>query len=583
MSRRSSRRSVPTSYAEQSENESEHDPHYNDENLAPVSKTRETPKKKTILKGTAVSESEVTATKSPRTRMIKEEDKSEVTVKASPKRKTGKGKVEQDIKVEVATRKRKSASEQVDRGVTDEVDDEVKRDTKVKATVRTKKQPNGETKVEVEPTSVQTTAARKRKVKHEDEAESNTQVIEEKETKKVTKKRKTKAELEAEMLPLAARTAVSTLGKKMYIGAHVSAAGGVHKAVHNAVHIGGNAFALFLKSQRKWANPPLPADCRDNFIADCKTQGYEAGKHVLPHGSYLVNLAQIEDDKAKQAYDSFLEDLQRCEALGIKLYNFHPGNHANQTREQAIARIAKQLNRAHAATESVITVLENMAGQGNVVGSTWEDLRDIIALVERKDRVGVCIDTCHAFAAGYDLRTPESFAKVMDGFNEVVGAQYLKALHINDSKAPLGSHRDLHANIGTGFLGLRAFWNVANYAGFEGLPMVLETPIERKGDDGKTIEDKGVWAKEIKLLESLIDMDPESEFFKSEEKRLWDEGAGERERIGGQVERRKQKTLDDMFKKAKGKGEKKGLKKGKKEGSGSGSELSEGEGSGCSH
>lgn len=195
-----------------------------------------------------------------------------------------------------------------------------------------------------------------------------------------------------------------------------------------------------------------------------------------------------------------------------------------------------------------MTVLENMAGSGNVIGSTFEDLRDIIALVDDKTRIGVCIDTCHSFAAGYDLRSPEAFKKTMDSFSTIVGNQYLRALHLNDSKAPFSSRRDLHANIGTGFLGLRAFHNIVNYELFQDLPMVLETPIDRKDADGKVFEDKRVWATEIKLLEGLVGADVESESFKAEEQRLQDLGAEERKKFQGQVDKRTQKTIDSMFK-----------------------------------
>jgi AP endonuclease-1 len=271
-----------------------------------------------------------------------------------------------------------------------------------------------------------------------------------------------------------------------------------------------------------------------------------------------------------------LDDLQRCEELGIKLYNFHPGSSGKNPRPEAIARIAAQLNKAHKATKTVVTVLENMAGSGNVIGSTWEDLRDIIALIDDKSRVGVCIDTCHTFAAGYDLRSPEAFKKTMDSFSTIVGMSYLKALHLNDSKAPLSSNRDLHANIGTGFLGLRAFHNVMNFAAFQDMPMVLETPIDKKGSDGKSIEDKGVWATEIKLLESLIGMDASDEKFKEEEERLQALGAEERKKLQGQADKKQQKTLDSMFKKSSPKKK----KKARKEEDGNTSDESEG---GCSH
>ncbi|KAI2629662.1 AP endonuclease [Hypoxylon sp. NC1633] len=358
---------------------------------------------------------------------------------------------------------------------------------------------------------------------------------------KAGKKRKTAKAKPDNQMALAKRTAISTLKKSMYIGAHVSSAGGVQNSIHNAVQIGANSFALFLKSQRKWSNPPIAPDALNGFLTLSKEHNFEVHKHCLPHGSYLVNLAQAEKDKADQAYSSFVDDLQRCESLGVKLYNFHPGNTQGNTRADAIKRIATQLNKAHKATSTVVTVLENMAGQGNVIGSAFEDLRDIIALVEDKSRVGVCIDTCHAFAAGYDLRAPEAFEATITAFNDIVGASYLKAFHLNDSKAPLNSHRDLHANIGTGFLGLHAFHNVMNHGAFQGMPMVLETPIDRPGPDGKTFEDKQVWADEIKLLESLIGMDPDGDEFAALDARLQAQGASERSKIQDQVDRKSAK------------------------------------------
>ncbi|KAG5746879.1 hypothetical protein H9Q69_007661 [Fusarium xylarioides] len=367
-------------------------------------------------------------------------------------------------------------------------------------------------------------------------------------TAKTTKKRKTKAKDE-DAKPLADRTDVSSLKPTMNIGAHVSAAGGVQNSVTNAIHIGANAFALFLKSQRKWTNPPLDHEAKNQFISMCKEHSYSAGEHALPHGSYLVNLAQADEEKADQAYKSFLDDLERCEQLGIRLYNFHPGSTGGDARPAAIARIAAQLNKSHRATKTVITVLENMAGSGNVIGSTWEDLRDIIALVEDKSRVGVCIDTCHAFAAGYDLRTPEAFRKTVNSFNDIVGHKYLKAFHLNDSKAPFNSNRDLHANIGTGFLGLRAFHCIMNHAPFAGMPMVLETPIDRLGADGKSVEDKKVWANEIKLLERLVGMDAETEEFKDLEIELQAQGESERNKIQDQVDRKMAKDAKKGTKK----------------------------------
>jgi AP endonuclease-1 len=382
--------------------------------------------------------------------------------------------------------------------------------------------------------------------------------------KKVTRKRKTKEEKEAEAMPLAART----LGSKILVGAHVSSAGGVHNTIINSVHIGGNALALFLKSQRKWANPALQDDHCAQFLSSCKEHKYDLfGGHktppIVPHGSYLVNLAHPAPDRTKQAYDSFIDDLDRCRKLGIRLYNFHPGNCAASSRQDGIKHLAKQLNKAHAeaSSGSVITLLETMAGGGNVLGSTFEDLVDVISLIDDKERIGVCLDTCHVFAAGYDLRSPEAFKDTMAKFDKIVGLKYLRALHINDSKAPLSSHRDLHANIGTGFLGLRAFHNIVNEPRLWGLPMVLETPIDVKDKEtGKEVPDKSIWAREIKLLESLVGMHVESEQFQKLEEELQSSGKSERDRVMGQVERREEKKA-----KASAKGKKGTKKKGKKE------------------
>ncbi|MCJ1363374.1 hypothetical protein MMC16_002481 [Acarospora aff. strigata] len=431
--------------------------------------------------------------------------------------------------------------------------------------------------------------------KAETEVQDETQEVDDS-PKKPKKKRKTKEEKEAEAMPLAVRTT----GLKVYIGAHVSSAKGVQNSVTNCLHIGGNAFALFLKSQRKWENPPLQDENKTQFRAFCADHKYDAASHVLPHGSYLVNLAQEDPDKAAQAYTAFIDDLHRCEALGIKLYNFHPGWTGPSPRPTAISRIAHALNRAHASTTAVTPLLETMAGGGTVIGSRFEDLRDIISLVTDKSRIGVCLDTCHTFAAGYDIRTPETFAATLAEFDQVVGLRYLKALHLNDSKAPLGSRRDLHQNIGLGFLGLRAFWNVVNESRCWGVPMVLETPIEvavppivekepsvenpnpskdalvkRDAKDSKdaqekgkpkptpkpkTIEDKRIWAREIKLLESLVGMDPEGEEFRKMERDLAEQGREERDKYQEAWERKveKERVKEEKKGNAKGRGKKKG-------------------------
>ena len=371
------------------------------------------------------------------------------------------------------------------------------------------------------------------------------------------KRRKTKEEnknkkklAEKAMTPLAQRST----GLKHFIGAHVSSAGGVQNAVKNALHIGGNAFAMFLKSQRKWANPPLSDEHSDSFRASCKSHSYESGGHVLPHGSYLVNLAHTDPSRTQQAYDGFIDDLGRCNSLGIKLYNFHPGNSASSSKEEAITHLAEQLNRAHQDPKSgkVITLLETMAGMGNVIGATFEDLKQIIDQVKDKERVGVCLDTCHVFAAGYDLCSPEAFRNTFDKFDNTIGLKYLKALHVNDSKAPLGSNRDLHANIGTGFLGLRAFHNLMNEKRLQGLPFILETPTDAKNADGKATDDKSIWAREIKLLESLVDMDVHNSDFTDMERKLAAQGTEERNKIDDQVKRKEQKAIAKSRKRKKG-------------------------------
>jgi len=266
-----------------------------------------------------------------------------------------------------------------------------------------------------------------------------------------------------------------------------------------------------------------------------------------------VNLAHPDEERKKQAYDSFYDDLTRCHKLGIKLYNFHPGNANATTRENGIKLIADAINKAHKDPETgnVVPVLETMASLGNTIGGTFEDLAAIIEHVQNKERVGVCLDTCHIFAAGYDLRTPEAYAETMTKFDDIVGLKYLKAFHMNDSKAPLGSYRDLHARIGTGYLGLRAFHNIVNDERLHGLPMVLETPIDVKDENGKKTEDKGIWAREIKMLENLVGMDTESDDFLNWEADLFKEGTGERERIGDQVKRKKEKDASPKKKKGK--------------------------------
>ncbi|KAK9761386.1 DNA-(apurinic or apyrimidinic site) lyase [Basidiobolus ranarum] len=282
---------------------------------------------------------------------------------------------------------------------------------------------------------------------------------------------------------------------KKLVGAHVSAAKGVYNSIYNAHQIGGQAFALFLKSQRKWNSPEYTEEQISTFHKALKNFTYSSNQ-ILPHGSYLVNLGNPDGDKRDLSYKAFLDDLKRCEQLGLKLYNFHPGSTIGKcTSAESIHFIADGINKAHQETKSVVCVLENMAGSGNVIGSKFEELRSIIDLVKDKARVGVCLDTCHAFAAGYDLRTKETYKQVMDEFEKVVGFKYLRGLHLNDSKTELGSKKDRHELIGKGYIGLDAFKFIMNDVRLDGIPMVLETPFS--GDAG--------YAQEIELLYSLVE------------------------------------------------------------------------------
>ncbi|PKK74754.1 AP endonuclease [Rhizophagus irregularis] len=282
-----------------------------------------------------------------------------------------------------------------------------------------------------------------------------------------------------------------------YVGAHVSISGGVQNAITNSLFIGGNAFAVFLRNQRRWTAPPLDPKNIEAFRENCLQHNY-ASKFILPHGSYLINLGNPDQEKREKSYQAFLEDLRRCELLGLTLYNFHPGSTVgNCTKEQSIQHIANCINRALKETSNVTCVIENMAGSGNIIGSRFEELADIISRVDDKNRVGVCIDTCHAFAAGYDLRTNKAYEETMQEFSRHIGFQYLRGMHLNDSETELGSLRDRHANIGKGHIGLEAFRLIMNDDRLNEIPLILETPI---GPDDELSD----YHKEIELLYGLI-------------------------------------------------------------------------------
>lgn len=277
-----------------------------------------------------------------------------------------------------------------------------------------------------------------------------------------------------------------------YIGAHVSAAGGVENTPQRAHEIGAKAFALFTKNQRQWEGPPLTKKNVEGFKKNCQNFGYSMD-YVMPHDSYLINLGHPDQQQLQKSRNAFLDEIQRCEQLGIKLLNFHPGNHLNKISvEECLDRNAESLNWAFERTEGVTAVIENTAGQGTSVGYKFEYLAQIIDGVKDKSRVGVCIDTCHAFAAGYDLSTGDGFKAMCEEFEETIGFEYLKGMHLNDSQKELGSRVDRHDNIGEGEIGLRGFELLMNDERFDDIPMILETPNTER------------WPEEIELLYSLV-------------------------------------------------------------------------------
>ncbi len=277
-----------------------------------------------------------------------------------------------------------------------------------------------------------------------------------------------------------------------YIGAHVSASGGVENAPVNAAGIGATAFALFTKNQRQWVAKPLTTKNIDEFKANCEKFGFSP-QQILPHDSYLINLGHPERDALEKSRIAFLDELQRCEQLGLDRLNFHPGSHLKKVSEEVcLDTIAESINRALDMTTGVTAVIENTAGQGSNLGYRFEHLAHIIHKVEDKSRVGVCIDTCHTYTAGYDIATEQGFSEVFELFGDLVGFSYLKGMHINDSKKELATRVDRHHSLGEGFMGIDVFkWIMAD-SRFDDIPLILETP------------DDTIWADEIKLLKSFV-------------------------------------------------------------------------------
>ena len=274
-----------------------------------------------------------------------------------------------------------------------------------------------------------------------------------------------------------------------HLGPHVSASGGVEQAPVNAHAVGATAFALFTKNQRQWFSSPLSQKSIDAFRQYCADFGY-APKYILPHDSYLINLGHPQQEGLEKSRASFLDELHRCELLGLTMLNFHPGSSLREISDEAcLDRIAESINLAHDKTQGVTAVIENTAGQGSNMGYSFYHLAHIINKVEDKSRVGICIDTCHTFTAGYDLK--DDYENVWREFGDVVGFSYLRAIHLNDSMKPFGSRVDRHHSIGQGLLGLDFFRTLMRDERFNDIPLILETP------------DESLWPDEIALLHSF--------------------------------------------------------------------------------
>lgn len=277
-----------------------------------------------------------------------------------------------------------------------------------------------------------------------------------------------------------------------YIGAHVSAGNGVSQAPVNAHAIGADAFALFTRNPSRWQSKPISDKEAQAFKENCEKLGYTPDR-ILPHDSYLINLGAPDAEKLEKSREAFLDEMQRCEQLGLTMLNFHPGSHLNMMPvDDCLDLIAASINVTLEKTSGVKAVIENTAGQGSNLGFAFEHLAHIIDKVEDKSRVGVCIDSCHAFAAGYDLSTIDGYADTWRRFDEIVGLKYLSGMHLNDTKKGLASKVDRHETLGNGVLGADFFSFLMNDPRMDNIPLILETP------------DESIWAQEIDWLKSLI-------------------------------------------------------------------------------
>ncbi len=278
------------------------------------------------------------------------------------------------------------------------------------------------------------------------------------------------------------------------LGAHTSTEGGVAAALDLASKLGFTAMQIFSKNNNRWSAKPFS----EKEINDFKTKhAASIIQFTVVHDSYLINLCASSSEILEKSRTAYLDELNRCEQLGIPYLNFHPGSHMGAGEKEGIKLIAESLNIAHEKTKGfkVNSMIEVTAGQGSTLGYRFEQVREIIDLIEVKNRMSVCIDTAHIFAAGYDIKSPVSYEETIKEFDEIVGLKLLKCIHMNDSKKPLGSRVDRHEHIGKGFIGKEGFKNIMNDKRLEHVPKVLETP---KGKEH--LED----VENLKVLKSLI-------------------------------------------------------------------------------
>lgn len=277
-----------------------------------------------------------------------------------------------------------------------------------------------------------------------------------------------------------------------YVGAHVSAAGGVENAPLNAYKIGAKAFAFFTKNQKQWKTAPLSEKNIREFKINCLKYNY-LPESILPHDGYLINPGSPDKEMLEKSREALLDEMQRCEQLGLKMLNFHPGAHLGKiSEEDCIKIIAESINIVLSKTSDVTAVIENTAGQGSAIGHRFEHLRAIIDQVDDKSRVGVCLDTCHAYAAGYDLKNPEGYDKAFDEFGKIIGFNYLRGFHLNDARKGLASRVDRHESLGKGDIGEDLFIRIMNDPRFDNMPIILETPNEE------------IWPEEIRWLYETV-------------------------------------------------------------------------------